>query len=83
LAIDADSICSRRTASLREASQRAADLRRHRLEMKQFKDDVRMLMQVLQEVGQVLKLVKPRDVIRTREDVRKTLRRMQGRGYTL
>ena len=80
-AVDADSICSRRTAALREAAQRAADLRRHRLQLKQFQDDVRVLMQVLKEVGQVLKLVKPRDVIRAREDVRKILRRMQGRGY--
>jgi len=81
-AFDADSICSRRTAALREAGQRAADLRRHRLELKQLKDDVRALMQTLQDIGQVLKLIKPRDVIRAREDVRRILRRMQGRGYT-
>jgi hypothetical protein len=78
---DADSICGRRTATLREAGQRAADLRRHTLQLKQVRNDVQSLLLVLEEIGQVLRLAKPRDIVRAREDVRKILRRMQGRGY--
>jgi hypothetical protein len=79
--VDADLICFGRTSALRDAGQRAADLRRFRLQLRQMQDDVRVLMQALEEVGQVLRLIKPRDVIRARENVRKVRRKMHGRGY--
>ena len=80
-AVDADSICFGKTGVLREAGQRASDLRRFKLKARQMEDDVRVMMGALEDVGNVLKLIRPRDVLRARESVKKVLRRMRNRGY--
>jgi len=80
-AVDADSICSTRSSLLREAGRRASDLRRFRVEARRMEEDIRVLMDVLDDVGQKLKLVRPRDVVRARELIRKAMMRMQNRGY--
>ena len=80
---DAETICGRRSGMLREAGQRASDLRRNELSQRQLKADIRLLLLAVESVGQVLKLRRPRDIVRTREEIRKLLVKMKGRGYVI
>ena len=79
---DADIICRGRHSALREAGNRAADLRRYDLEQRRMKNDIKALMQGLQMAAHVLKQRRPREVLRAREEIRQLLRRMHGQGYT-
>ncbi len=78
---DADLICWSRSEAIREASSRAADARRHRVIQKRLETDIRMLMDMLNDVRDVLRLTRPRDVLRTREEIRKVLMAMKSRGH--
>jgi len=79
--IDALTICATRSGRLREAGNRAADLRRYKMQQDQMALDIRAMMQTLDNTAQVLKQSRPRDVLRAREEIHKILARMKGRGY--
>ena len=79
--MDALRICAGRTERLREAGERASDLRRFKLQADQMELDIRNLMQILSEMAQVLKLCRPREVVRAREEIRHALIKMRGRGH--
>ena len=79
--VDAHNICHGRMDTLREAGNRASDLRRFQLQARRMESDLRGLMGMLESLAQVLKQVRPRDVVRAREEIRQLLRRMKGRGY--
>ena len=79
---DADTVCGGRTGVLREAGNRAADLRRNEVMQRQMKQDIRELLETLDRVRNVLKQRRPRDIIRAREDIQKLVRAMRGRSYS-
>jgi len=79
---DAQAYCSRRSGMLREAGRRAADLRRHEVELRQLHTDVQLLIHGLETVAKVLRLLRPREILRAREEIRRLLVKVKARGYT-
>ena len=78
---EADLICWSRAEAIREASSRAAAARRHRMVQQRLETDIRQLVEMLREVGEVLRLKRPREVLRTREELRKLLTHMKSKGH--
>ena len=78
---EGDIICWSRGEAIREASTRAADARRFRMVRKRLEVDICTLVQMLSEVGDVLRLMRPREVVRMREQIHKVLLAMKSRGY--
>ena len=77
----ADLICWSRAEAIRESSGRAADARRYLLLQKRLEKDIRMLVEKLEEAGDVLRNRRAREVLRVREEIRRILNTMKARGY--
>jgi hypothetical protein len=78
---DADQICRARRDAVRQAVQRAADARRHRLEIMRLRNEIRELISGLHKVAGALKQAKLKEITAARESVTKILKRMKARGY--
>lgn len=78
---DADMICRSRMDALRETSRSAFQARQHRGQIMRMQEDIRLLMSTLRSVSGCLRLLKPRDVTRAREEAARTLRALKSRGY--
>ena len=80
---DADQICRARRDAVRQAVLRAAEARRHRLEIMRLRNEFRELLSGLHTVAGALRQAKPKEITAARESAAKILKRMKARGHTL
>ncbi len=81
---DADLICRARRESVRQASRIAFDARQHLLQVQNLRGDIRLLLEMMNQLTAALKEnARRRDVTAAREKVTKVVRRMKARGHTV